>query len=647
MFGGPLHVWNKCAIQVLVLLSFGLQIILLVLASTRRRRSSNLPRICLRVLLWLAYLMADSTAIYTLGHLSINGWLPEHELVAFWAPFLLLHLGSQDNITAYALEDNQLWPRHLLTLGVQTVGVCYVMYKHMTHESAMVVAASLMFMVGFLKYLERTWALKRATLDNIRSSIKARPSRDAPVGSKKNHTRDPDEEELLLFAHHVLPTCMAALTDYSEDSGKVSRHWKGGYIGKVVEMELSLMYDILYTKATMIHCWYGYFLRVISLISTLAALRLFHFYGKHGHARIDVIITYILFGGALFLDTVSLVKAAMSTWTCDLLDNKGGWGKTLSNVIQSSRRLVKAASSRGWSGSVGQYNLFHVCSRDTTKTSIRVLRMMKLDDWWKKYQHKGTLVIQRDVRELLYEAIWCTIKNNDDLSGLFDVKLPEGNIELQDVIFVWHITTNIVLSYPEANAVQSPCVGAIKALSNYMMYLAVARHDMLPALKVRSMCEQTSDALQDIWSEATSCQRTAGFGPILRALDIRRPSWYHDSDRPYTTVIYGTLFAKELLPEAVEHSASANELHRSARWEDRMDKRCRNILWRIVPEAYTTGNLSVEVLLKLILDAWVRMLVAASIRCSRESHAKQLSRGGELITIAWILTEHFHRPARR
>ena len=34
------------------------------------------------------------------------------ELTAFWAPFLLLHLGGPDSITAYALEDNELWLWH-------------------------------------------------------------------------------------------------------------------------------------------------------------------------------------------------------------------------------------------------------------------------------------------------------------------------------------------------------------------------------------------------------------------------------------------------------------------------------------------------------------------------------------------------------
>ncbi|KAK1580984.1 hypothetical protein Q3G72_001899 [Acer saccharum] len=36
------------------------------------------------------------------------------DLLAFWPPFLLLHLGGPDTITAFALEDNELWLRHLL-----------------------------------------------------------------------------------------------------------------------------------------------------------------------------------------------------------------------------------------------------------------------------------------------------------------------------------------------------------------------------------------------------------------------------------------------------------------------------------------------------------------------------------------------------
>lgn len=49
---------------------------------------------------------------------------------------------------------------------------------------------------------------------------------------------------------------------------------------------------------------------------------------------------------------------------------------------------------------------------------------------------------------------------------------------------------------------------------------------------------------------------------------------------------------------------------------------------------------TMENMLKFILDGWVRLLIYASIRCSRESHAEQLGRGGELTTLLWIISEH-------
>jgi hypothetical protein len=122
----PIDLWNEWAIQILVLLSFTLQLVLLLFAGIRRSKASAV----LRLLLWLAYQLADSTALYALGHLSLSNAPRDHHLVAFWAPFLLLHLGGPDNITAYALEDNQLWKRHLLTLIVQVLGATYVLYKH-------------------------------------------------------------------------------------------------------------------------------------------------------------------------------------------------------------------------------------------------------------------------------------------------------------------------------------------------------------------------------------------------------------------------------------------------------------------------------------------------------------------------------------
>jgi hypothetical protein len=152
---GPLDLWNEWAPQILVILSLVLQVFLLVFAGSRRREASAVPRI----LLWQAYLLADSTAIYAVGHFSLSSRSRKHELVAFWAPFLLLHLGGPDNITAYALEDSKLWLRHLQTLVVQVLGAMYVAGS----DAYLLLSSVVIFLVG-----GATWSTSEAPSRNHR-----------------------------------------------------------------------------------------------------------------------------------------------------------------------------------------------------------------------------------------------------------------------------------------------------------------------------------------------------------------------------------------------------------------------------------------------------------------------------------------------
>lgn len=117
--------WNEWAIQFSVLASLSLQAVLL-LAKIRCHESSWR---LFRSILWLAYQLADFTATSALG-LCLGAAPLEHQLVAFWAQFLLLHLGGPDSITAYALEDNKLWLRHGLNLILQLLIAAYVLCKH-------------------------------------------------------------------------------------------------------------------------------------------------------------------------------------------------------------------------------------------------------------------------------------------------------------------------------------------------------------------------------------------------------------------------------------------------------------------------------------------------------------------------------------
>ncbi|KAG8064118.1 hypothetical protein GUJ93_ZPchr0004g39847 [Zizania palustris] len=338
--------WNQWTTQILVLLSLTLQVVLHVVAGVRRREMTRTTAVK-RILLWLAYQLADTTAIYTIGHLSLSSAPREHKLVAFWAPFLLLHLGGPDSITAYALEDNKLWKRHAVTLAVQVLGVVYVLYTYIAGNGMLIVlAAAMMFLVGTAKYVERTVALWSANFSSIQNSLKVVP-RDKHRQHfyiKYEHPHEPhhqgpdhqgvDDEFLLQRAHSLFHVCKRGIVDsvFDDDDPEnpnTMAIWElvrgekfKESMWTVMQMELSLMYDILYTKANVIHnhtTCIGYGIRAMAPLAVVISLVLFQFSGKGGHNRVDVAITYVLLGGALILETKSLLSSLGSTWALAFL----------------------------------------------------------------------------------------------------------------------------------------------------------------------------------------------------------------------------------------------------------------------------------------------------------------------------------------
>jgi hypothetical protein len=122
--------WEEWQLRVLVLGSHFLQYFLAFAAIHRRR---SIPG-SLRFAIWLAFLGSDALAIYALATLFTrqkktsagadggsgvrllvgSGGTNGHEVL--WAPVLLLHLAGPDSITAYNIEDNELWWRHVMTV---------------------------------------------------------------------------------------------------------------------------------------------------------------------------------------------------------------------------------------------------------------------------------------------------------------------------------------------------------------------------------------------------------------------------------------------------------------------------------------------------------------------------------------------------
>ncbi|CAM0870788.1 unnamed protein product [Alopecurus aequalis] len=640
---------NLLPVQILVLCSLGLQFILFLCAGVRRKETfGGVP---VQVLfLWLAYNFGDTFATYTLGRLSFFSTAGNHPLVALWATFLLLHLAGPDNIAAYALQDNQLSFRSLQAFVSQVVVGGYFVYTYRDSSGVFLGLASwLIFGVAVVKYWERWLALQRANLGSIRDSLKKKKTpqmyshvhlKDVKF-EKKAGSKSLDEESSVRRAHSLFHICKCGIVDSSEDKpGRVNYIKKMEHLDywKIVEIELSLMYDILYTKAAVIHTWHGYTIRVISPLAILTSLLLFHFSGEDGRSRekVDISITYILFGSALFMEWTSLLNALGSSWMFATLSTTGSpwlryeflcsgrWDR-LRRVLICLNSFVTCGGSRTgarrWSGNMGQYNMVYFCTRpDALLTRPLLGRLAELvgkGEWWNRKHFSGATNISDHVRTI-------KVYINNHMSLLYE---DYGLNSLGMIKRRWGMTTLVRHNLKENFKVtlgNDRLVNAIKALSNYMMFLLVERPYMLPGIAQNKLYERTCKALEGVSHQPTGiCAMLKSLfrwhdGPAAaytsRATDskIRAKklyTYYFDRNFSYETVrlTYSVTVADELLQYEKKHGTTES--------------------------------------LKLVLEVWTDMLVYAGNKGSRESHAKKLSSGGELTTIMWLMLEHFHQAS--
>ncbi|CAL5010012.1 unnamed protein product [Urochloa decumbens] len=680
--------WNKWGLRISVLGSLVAYVVLSVLSGARRRSASgrwpSLVQWAVPLILGVAYEGAEMAATSSIGSLSLcDASEAEQEVVAFWGPFLLLHLGRPDNMTASTLEDNAFSLRKWAEMCLQFLGVSYTIwnysYYNRGHNSRVLFVASyIMLMVGWTRYVERAWALSQAKL--AASVVPTAAVVVDSTTSSRGSGRELDDGEALLLAQDLFPTWRRALVDssVSPESAKhtgekiFSLGWKS--MCKVVEMELSLMYEVLYTKALAAHMILPAYLvlRFVSIFGTGAATWIFwlHRNSEHGRHIINesfVAITYVLLGAAFAMDVVWLVRALGSTWTYGFLKTTKKWSWFRHKALCSGkwRQLHRAVvyldplwllslgtadpvRYRRWSGTIGRYNLLRECTTDPVRyrrCCRRLAAKIGLEETWYLTQ------LPKGVKKLLFERIRRILPTPDNHDGgaytmvdittcwgqetlrraekeeLFAEDLPPKCArEFEEDVLMWHIATCIFLSRAMVRklaAAGSSHAQAIEAMSEYLVFLVAQRRHMLPGLVLHSLLEETRKVLEDIWNRkddrdapkgkgttasSSSHYTTSGkikekqLATLLRQKRINDPGWA------------GTDPGKGLVSDAV---AIAGTLTKNS-----------------------MSRKKVTQMLELIFNVWVDKLVYAGIRCARESHAKQLSLGGELTTVIWLVVHH-------
>ncbi|KAJ4820614.1 hypothetical protein LUZ62_033180 [Rhynchospora pubera] len=656
--------WNAEEIRILVLASLCLQFGLVFLSPMRKRTAKKL----LILLLWSFYLLADYVAILALGNLlkkQNEGASAHHnsiDLMAFWAPFLLLHLGGPDTITSYSIEDNELWWRHFLGLAFQVAAAFMVLLELLAVISRLGIAASLIFIVGLVKYAERTWALRSASMNQLRDSMVRDPDpgpsyaefmqeyvwrreakesayvkrKDEPPPLPPKHSNVESYGniydmrwiyEAYTFFKKFKPLVVDLMLTFKERKDSQTYFWKCSAFQafKVVEMELSFLYDVFHTKAIHIRCLRGCLWRFVCLGVISFAFMLFLNCEKQGYASADIIISYVLLGGALFMELISLVLIIISDWMIVAIIQHNKLNKLAIAVAKVMSFIFPMGKPR-WSNFISQYNLLSFCLGDESTKIRRIMGAVKVKELWDKFIFIHSVCVPWKLYELLFDELKTKSKSarhTADFKELRDCKgekalQQEGcnhlrwstDKEFDESILLWHIATDLCF-HTHCGINENPETGHCwngdsdhsdreisLILSNYMLYLLIMQPSMMPAgigkIRFQDTCAEAKGFFQAEKKGLTGPEAREALLDVETEVDPIEVK----GDRSKSVLFDGCRLAKEL-----------NLLAEDERW-------------------------------RLVSRVWVEMLGYAVINCKTYFHAKQLSQGGELLTHMWLLMAH-------
>ncbi|KAF5949691.1 hypothetical protein HYC85_011684 [Camellia sinensis] len=418
------RMWREWNLRVAVLISLFFQVLLIFIAPSRKNTKNRI----VTLLVWGAYLLADWIAVLSVGLIcsgqgnDCDEYCVKDDLAAFWAPFLLLHLGGPDTITAFSLEDNELWLRHLLGLFIQLAAVVYAFWQSVPNQFQ--IPTIFMFFAGTIKYAERTRALYLACFGNLKRSMLPNYALlikevklmldNIPFGIVNGKELETWDEESLTpnpltdidvvkngyMFFQIIKRLIVFLTftfPERHKSRKIFLEMTCKDAFRVMEMELNFMYDALYTKMVVVQRKIGYAFRFICSVLIVVSFALFASHHKHQLQPLDIVVTYTLLIGAVGLDFVSLVKLIFSNYTIVSLNNSNA-----EEIVFAIKERLSFGERCQRSNFVSQHSLISDCIiNEQFKWFERVVDFFGLKDFFDEIQYKRNSPLTDDLKEFI------------------------------------------------------------------------------------------------------------------------------------------------------------------------------------------------------------------------------------------------------
>lgn len=701
--------WDVWDLRCFIILSLLLQTFLIAVAPLRKRTSSYL----IMIPLWSAYLLADWVANFSIGLITNRHGDPDclsskeadggndvkDDLVAFWGPFLLVHLGGPDTITAFALEDNEFWLRHLISLVIQCLATIYVFVQSLPHNQLWI-PTMLMFMSGTIKYGERTRAFYLASADRFKWSMNAdvnssldymdvveeyfpveKENLASTMVSKRGTSANSANEarkrkltklEVVQYAYCLFNTFKGLVVDlvFTRRTRNQSRDFFLNRTAEdafeVVEVELNFIYEVLFTKIPVFHGKVGAISRIFSFVMVCSATVLFVFKSKSKFSTIDVAITYSLLFSALALDIAALLVLMFSKKTIlfllksRVMRQESPWTQILRRKMEGmfkmrmtedqAHRWPMGFLKRRWSESIPTCNLIYYCLHSRSKSKQLIYDKLGLSRFadYKKYVKTKRFTV--DLKNFIFEELKSKSELADDLEPAMEISSSRGDrvLRVEDGwsrllpytldadygqrILLWHVATDLCYnkelndqlnSKKPINSNKDIHRDISKLLSDYMMYLLI----MKPSL-ISGITSMMQTMFSDLCADAMCIFRSGKIHEKNYVKKIKQGVEDIQVDLEQLNACM-KIFA---IPEEVWQRNAKGDLRKSLLLYSFM----------LAKEVMTTEEED-KTLNKwvVISKVWVELLCYGAIHSQGKVQAAQVSSGGELITIVWLLMAHF------
>ncbi|XP_019173718.1 PREDICTED: uncharacterized protein LOC109169293 [Ipomoea nil] len=634
--------WN---IQFYVMASLVFQMILVFLAPMRRWVNNGF----MYLVIWAVYLLASffSTFALSLIYNDAPDEVSESNIFPFWAPFLLVHLGGPHTITALAMEDNNLWHRHLLTQVVQICSVSVVFYQYKIFQSEWLLPTAIVFVIGIVKCVERIISLQLASFNFVRKSIRRQDSKKPPPPPPAAGVLD--DYETVTWGYEFYQTFKGFIIDhtFTQDECGREKEWFSKLsvenAFKVMETELNFMYQAMFTKMIAVQYWDNNYFWCLwrfvcdGLLITVAVI--FFCHSKHNLKPTDIGITYCLLGGQVVLDEIALLHLIFSHWTIvKIMNTKEVVRNKILPLINVGLKVVTV--DKCWSEKIIQYSLVKHSLAGRLKCAEPKLEFYSLKDVIDSCVFTKTAKVGRRLKELVVEDIKrkAEAETNNNNNNSQDV----GNQTIMDImrrhtsefatcVLILHVATEICYFTAATEESQSDDAKSCMEISQYLAHLLVLEGKITAALpgsigmRFKDICwehvRDTFDQLYDTFHQPDSgipcwkrTRRQIACEDLLNGKYIRcnEEELENNNHKKYE---------KSVLPEAVELASAIM----SRQYAD--------------PEPGNNTQQQRQEFWKVLSEVWVELLVYASAHCRGDIY--YLNKGGQFYTFVRLLMAHF------